>query len=244
MRPLPWTIAVIAVLLPVKLALLAEAGMPGMGLRRSVMPQAQAAEHAKPAEGKGATPAHAAPARPTPDHPTPVQPVPAGPSGPVSQAAPVPVEPAIPDAERTILLELRERRAVLDAKEQALGERQALLIATERRMQQRLDQLTALQTRLEQLDSTRRDHDAANWRGIVKTYESMRPRDAAVILNEMEEGVLLQVLDRMKENKAAPILAAMTPERARTATAQLAQLRSRQVAAPTDVTPAAPGPRG
>ena len=233
LRPLPWTIAVIVVLLPVKLALLLEAGMPGLGLGRSVIPRAQAAERgAKPAED-GAKPADQR-----------VQPVPAGPSIPMP-APPVvaaPAEPAIPSAERAVLLELRDRRAVLDVREQALASKEALMAATERRMQERLDQLAALQTRLEELDGSRRDHDAANWRGIVKTYESMRPRDAAAILNDMEEGVLLQVLDRMKESKAAPILAAMMPDRARTATAQLAQLRSKQVAAPTGMTPAAATP--
>ena len=211
LRPLPWTIAVIAVLLPVKLALLVEAGVSGPSLGRSVMPRAQAAEHG--AAERGAKSADNG-----------VQPVPAGPSAP-TPAAPVaaaPAEPTIPSAERAVLLELRDRRAVLDMGEQALASKEALMAATERRMQERLDQLTALQTRLEELDGSRRDHDAANWRGIVKTYESMRPRDAAAILNDMEEGVLLQVLDRMKELKAAPILAAMMPDRARTATAQLA----------------------
>ena len=238
LRPLPWTIAVMAVLLPIKLALLLEAGVPGLGLRRSVLAQAQAAE-------QGAKPAEHGAHKPTAQQ-TPVQPVPAGPSAPAPAPAPVqpaaaaPSEPAIPDSERTVLLELRDRRALLDTKEQALASQEALLAATERRLQARLDQLGALQTRLEELDGSRRDHDAANWRGIVKTYESMRPRDAAAILNDMEEAVLLQVLDRMKEVKAAPILAAMTPERARTATTQLAQLRSKQVAAPTGVVPVAP----
>ena len=60
----------------------------------------------------------------------------------------------------------------------------------------------------------------------------MRPRDAATIFNDLESPVLLQVLDRMKEAKAAPILAAMTPERARAATAQLAQWRNRVSASP------------
>jgi len=67
---------------------------------------------------------------------------------------------------------------------------------------------------------------------LVKTYEAMRPRDAATILNELEAPVLLQVLDRMKEAKAAPILSAMLPDRARAATTGLAQMRSRSVAAP------------
>ena len=240
LRPLPWTIAVMAVLLPVKLlGLMETAWLPALGQGRTLFTQARAAEHSATDGAKPGPAPQGAKVEPAP-HGAKIEPVPAGPSGPPASVAAPPPEPAIPVSERTVLLELRERRAMLDRREQMLDAREALIVAAERRFQERTEQLTALQTRLEQLDGTRRDHDAANWRGIVKTYETMRPKDAAAILNDMEEAVLLQVLDRMKESKAAPILAAMTPERARSATAQLAQMRSKQVAPITDVTPAGP----
>ena len=240
LRPLPWTIAVMAVLLPVKLlGLMETAGLPALGQGRTLFTQARAAEHGATDGTKPGPAPQGAKVEPAP-HGAKIEPVPAGPSGPPAPAAAPPAEPAIPVSERAVLLELRERRAMLDRREQTLDAREALIVAAERRFQERTEQLTTLQTRLEQLDGTRRDHDAANWRGIVKTYETMRPKDAAAILNDMEEAVLLQVLDRMKESKAAPILAAMTPERARSATAQLAQMRSKQVAPITDVTPAGP----
>jgi flagellar motility protein MotE (MotC chaperone) len=40
--------------------------------------------------------------------------------------------------------------------------------------------------------------------------------------------VLLAVVDRMKEARAAPVLAAMHPDKAREVTAELAQLRTRR----------------
>jgi flagellar motility protein MotE (MotC chaperone) len=54
----------------------------------------------------------------------------------------------------------------------------------------------------------------------------MRPREAAVIFEELELPVLLTILDRMREAKAAPVLGAMRPERARLVTAELARMRS------------------
>ena len=105
--------------------------------------------------------------------------------------------------------------------------REALLAAAERRLSERVEQLTALQTRLEAMEQTRRERDEANWRGLVKTYEAMRPRDAAAIFNELDRTVLMEVLDRMKEAKAGAVLAAMQPERARAATAALAAWRTR-----------------
>ena len=48
-----------------------------------------------------------------------------------------------------------------------------------------------------------------------------------LIFNDLGMQVLLSVVDRMKESKAAAILAAMPPDKAREVTMQLAQLRSR-----------------
>ncbi len=56
----------------------------------------------------------------------------------------------------------------------------------------------------------------------------MKPRDAAAIFNDLDQPVLLQVIDRMKEAKAAPILAAMQPDKARDLTAKLADMRTRR----------------
>lgn len=181
---------------------------------RAMLPPAQAATHeAAPATHSSEAQANHAQAAVAPPAP--------------------PAEPPIDEAERAVLLDLRARRTVLEGREQAMAAREAMQVAAERRLSERVTELTALQARLEQLDQTRRERDDANWRGLVKTYEAMRPRDAATILNDLETPVLLQVLDRMKEAKAALILAAMLPDRARTATTGLAQLRSRSVAAPT-----------
>jgi flagellar motility protein MotE (MotC chaperone) len=208
---LPVSIGAMALLLVFKLAALlqvpgAPAALTNAG--RVVMPAAKAAESGTHPVQTAKTEAHtgdkpaAFQAATSPDH---------GPS----------------EAERALLMDLRARRAALDERAQALERREALAAAAERRLSERVDQLTALQTKLEAMENTRRERDEANWRGLVKTYETMRPRDAASIFNDLDQTVLLQVLDRMKESKAAPVLAAMQPERARMATAELAKWRSR-----------------
>ena len=204
LRPLPFAIAAMALLVSVKTAGLVEAIGLGAPARAGEPP----AEHSPP---------KAAPERPQPAEPT-------------TQAAPA--EPPISEAERSTLQDLRARRKELDTRAAALDEREAILSAAERRLSERITQLTALQTKLEGLEGARREREEANWRGLVKTYEAMRPRDAATIFNDLDGPVLLQVLDRMKEAKAAPILAAMTPERARAVTAQLAQYRGQVSTAP------------
>jgi flagellar motility protein MotE (MotC chaperone) len=60
----------------------------------------------------------------------------------------------------------------------------------------------------------------------------MKPRDAALIFNELDSSVLVPVLDRMKESQAAPIMSAMQPDRARQVTIELASERKNANAAP------------
>lgn len=136
--------------------------------------------------------------------------------------------PPISESEKTLLLELRHRREQLDQRANALNAREAALAAAEKRLQVRLEELSALQKKLEALDQARKQREEANWQGLVKMYESMRPRDAANIFNDLDMDVLLPLLDRMKEAKAAPILAAMLPEKARTVTAKLAERRLKE----------------
>jgi flagellar motility protein MotE (MotC chaperone) len=123
---------------------------------------------------------------------------------------------------------LRKRRQELDARESALGMRESVLAAAEQKLTARISELQALQKKLEALEATRQQREDASWQSLVKLYESMKPRDAATIFNDLDMPVLLQVVDRMKEAKAAPVLAAMQPDKARELTAKLADMRTRR----------------
>ncbi len=136
------------------------------------------------------------------------------------------------NAERSLLLDLRKRRQQLEERASLLEEREAVQAAAEAKLASRVDQLTALQARLESLEAGRQQHASENWVGLVHVYEAMKPRDAAAIFDALDMQVLLQVLDRMQDRKAAPVLAAMQPDRARLATQLLAEMRLRSVAAP------------
>ena len=198
-RLLPLTIVAMAALLVVKSAGLLRLAMPALA---------------------------AAPAAPAPSAAMmPVMPVVAMPVA----AAPAPAPPAAPPvsaAELTLLQDLRRRSAEMDARAQALAAREGVAAAAAKRLDARLDELAVLQKRLESLEAARHARDEASWQGLVRVYEAMKPRDAAVIFDDLDMPVLLQVMDRMKDRRAAPVLAAMQPERARELTTQLAELRA------------------
>jgi len=133
---------------------------------------------------------------------------------------------AISQAERALLEQLRTRRGELEAREQSIVSRELVLAAAERRLTQRIEELTQLQQRLESMERTRGEREDAGWRGLVRTYENMRPREAAAIFEELELPVVIQILDRMGERKMAPVIGAMRPEKARILTAELARHRA------------------
>ena len=132
----------------------------------------------------------------------------------------------ISQAERALLEQLRARRAELEAREQSISSRELVLVAAERRLGQRIEELTQLQQRLEAMERSRGEREDAGWRGLVRTYENMRPREAAAIFEELELPVVIQILDRMGERKMAPVIGAMRPEKARVLTAELARHRA------------------
>lgn len=135
-------------------------------------------------------------------------------------------DPPVSESEKALLQELRQRRRELDARADAVTARESVIAAAEKRLGVRVTELQTLQKRLEYLDAARKEKEDAGWQGLVKMYEAMKPKDAATIFNELSMPVLLQVLDRMKDAKAAAVLAAMSPEKARDVTAELAQLRT------------------
>jgi flagellar motility protein MotE (MotC chaperone) len=189
----------------------------------------------------GPAPAVVAPARAA-DPPAPAA-APARPPPPVSAGRPAPPPPAAvvpapaPEAdpttaaERALLEQLRARRTEIEAREQAVVAQEVVLQATERRLARRVEELTAMQQRLEGLERSRTEREEAGWRGLVRTYEAMRPRDAAAIFNDLEMPVLVEILDRMSERKAAPVIGAMRAEQARALTTELARHRARRTAA-------------
>lgn len=134
------------------------------------------------------------------------------------------------DEELDILQALGERRRELERREKAVLEREALLAAAERRLEEKLASLKDLQKTIEQSLQQRDGEGEAQILSLVKIYESMKPKDAARIFDQLEMDVLMPVVERMKERKTAPILAKMVPDKAREVTAELARRREAEEA--------------
>ena len=129
------------------------------------------------------------------------------------------------DEEVDVLQQLAKRRAELDQRARQLDEREALVKAAEQRMEQKMAELKALQATVQDLLKQRNAADEQQLQSLVKIYENMKPKAAAQIFEEMDMDVLLDVVARMNERKVAPILALVSPTRAKELTFELAQRR-------------------
>jgi flagellar motility protein MotE (MotC chaperone) len=144
-----------------------------------------------------------------------------------SAVADLPDDPLLlTDEEIDLLQRLGERRAEIDRRAAELEQRAALLEAAETRIDEKIIELENLKATLESLLTQHDEQEERQLLSLVKIYESMKPKDAARIFEELDMAVLLEVIERMKERKTAPILAQMNPRRAKTITIELAQRRS------------------
>lgn len=138
----------------------------------------------------------------------------------------LPADPfSLTDKEINLLQALAERRRELDLRARQMEQREALLKAAERRIEEKVGGLKALQKNIQDLLLQQEDQTEGQYKSLVKIYESMKPKDAARIFEQMDMSVLLPVIERMKERKTAPILAKMNPAKANAITTQLAQRR-------------------
>ena len=95
--------------------------------------------------------------------------------------------------------------------------------AHELRMLEAEMEFAKIKGEIESLIKKYNEQEETELKSLVKIYETMKPKDAARIFDELELKVLLQVFQRMKEAKTAPILASMSPARAKEVTTQLAE---------------------
>jgi flagellar motility protein MotE (MotC chaperone) len=204
-------------------------------LKSGILVHAAATDGAKP-ESVIVAAAYAASTEQTrdPAKPPAANPAPAAPQKAAAQEGKEPGKtPPVPDSpppvtasEKALLQDLRQRRQDLDKRADTIATRESVLAATEQKLTELVNELQALQKKLELTDAAQKQKEDAGWQGLVKLYEAMKPKDAATIFNDLAMPVLLQIMDRMKDAKAASVMAAMNPDKARDVTGELAQLRT------------------
>ncbi len=210
-----------------------------------------AAKPAAPAPAPAAAPAAAAPAAAAPA----AAPTADGAAAPAADGA-APADAAAADAgpasmlnfdpanltkaEVDTLQRLAERREFIERRERETNAKEGLLKAAEARIDGKIVQLQDLEKNIQGL---LKQYDAQKQEEInqlVTIYSAMKPKDAARIFDTLEMPTLVGVIQKMKETKVAPILAAMDARRAVALTEELTARRQlSSEPAPMTPTPAA-----
>jgi flagellar motility protein MotE (MotC chaperone) len=137
-----------------------------------------------------------------------------------------------------VLRSLADRRKALDERETGIEMREQAAAAAEQRLADQIAELktveTDVQTLLAAMD-TKRDERMTS---LVKTYEAMKPKDAAEIFDGMDDTILLDIAKSMKSATLASVMSLMQPKRAEALTRMLANLAK----PPAGVSPAAQAP--
>ena len=133
-------------------------------------------------------------------------------------------EAGISAAEFRLLQSLQERRQTLDSRERDIVTRENVLKAADARIGERMTALRAVEGNIQRLLGQVDDLEAARIASLVAVYEKMKPKDAARIMEGLDEEVLIKIAQRMKTQPMALVLANMSGERARRVTQRLAAI--------------------
>jgi flagellar motility protein MotE (MotC chaperone) len=126
--------------------------------------------------------------------------------------------------EISVLRSLQARREALDGRETGVETREQAAAAAEQRLQEQIAQLKAVEKEVQGLLASmdaKRDERMTN---LVKSYEAMKPKDAAKIFDGMNDKLLIDIAKTMKPATLAAVMSVMQPKRAEAVTQMLADL--------------------
>ncbi|MBJ94594.1 MAG: hypothetical protein CMP23_08980 [Rickettsiales bacterium] len=128
------------------------------------------------------------------------------------------------DEEILVLRDLRQRNRVLARRSNALDERQAALQELEKSVAEELARLEALRGEILSLLNGQRSALKQRVAKLARMVDQMKAKDAAELLAGIDDGVALQVLQKIKPKQAGKVLGAMPAEKAQYLADKLAEL--------------------
>jgi flagellar motility protein MotE (MotC chaperone) len=119
------------------------------------------------------------------------------------------------EAPEVLLQSIQRERLVLDNQHLQLGDRRAEIALASAKLEIDKKSLLELKESLESLLETVETAKTKDLEHLVGIYTSMKPADAARIIDDLDIEVTILMLTSMKTRDAAPILARMSEVRAR-----------------------------
>lgn len=126
-------------------------------------------------------------------------------------------------SERAVLERLQSRRQEIEARGREIDIRENLMKSAEKRIEGRIEEMKAAEARVTAATQQRDEAEAARFKGLVTTYENMRPKDAARVFDRLDIAVLFEIASQINPRKMSDILGQMQPEAAERLTMEMAR---------------------
>lgn len=126
-------------------------------------------------------------------------------------------------SERAILERLQARRQELETRAREIDIRESLLKSAEKRIESKVEEMKATEARITTATGQKAETEAARMKGLITTYEGMKPKDAAKVFDRLEMSVLFEIASQIAPRKMSDILGLMTPEAAERLTVEMAR---------------------
>lgn len=119
-----------------------------------------------------------------------------------------PARPPVNDAQSLELKrqQLAQKEAALKAKEAALNQLSATLDA-------RLAELNAAKRGIEESLTAKKKQDDERYKKMLKIYKGLKPQDAAGLLNQLDEKIVIEMLNLMDQKTAVKLIPLITQPR-------------------------------
>ena len=140
---------------------------------------------------------------------------PAKPEDP-GQTAPAPDVPKRPSNSSVpeMVTYLETRNAELNKKEEQLKQKEEYLAQMEQQVENKLKELLAIQKEIQVFRAEREENQSSKVRSLAKIYGTMKPKEAAKLLENLEEPLVVEVISTMSATEAANILSNMDVKKA------------------------------
>ncbi len=129
-------------------------------------------------------------------------------------------------SERAVLERLQSRRQEIEARGREIDIRENLMKSAEKRIEGKIEEMKAAESRITVATAQRDEAEAARFKGLVTTYENMRPKDAAKVFDRLDISVLFDIASQINPRKMSDIIGQMQPDAAERLTVEMARRAS------------------
>lgn len=128
---------------------------------------------------------------------------------------------SIPD----VMAHIQQRELELKRKEELLQQREEYLKGMQQDVERQLKELIDVQKEIQAYRTEKEENRSAQIRSLSKIYGTMKPKEAAKLLENLEDQLVVSIISSMNATEAANILANMDIKKAAKISQSLSQSR-------------------